>query len=458
MLNTIMTKCGEIRGTTCQWDGVVAYKGIRYATAKRWEYPTPVTHWDGVYEATEYGNCSYQPRAFYNEEEVIEKVFYYNEFRKGATYTYDDDCLFLNIWVPENATPTSKLPVIFYIHGGGYKGGCAHEKHFDGPVWPTKDVIAVTCNYRLGPMGYMCLPELETEAGHTGNYGMYDQICALQWVRDNIEAFGGNAEDITIFGQSAGAMSVFNLCISPLTDGMFTKAAMNSGGGVHKLMNSNATTKDRFEFWEKVMEDCGCKNVAELRALEAPKLFESFQKLMKSSPKYGMIASPCIDGISLTMSGLDAANQGIQKDIPYMMGSTSEDMMPVFIGGMAKDWCIRQDKQGKQPSYCWFFDRQLPGDENGAWHSSELWYFFGTLKNGWRPFTEHDYKISDAMATALCNFAKTGNPNGDGLPNWHPTTASQPKMMIWGEELPHMGKPNQFKLWKTMLTNKSVGE
>ena len=458
MSNTIMTKCGEIRGTTCQWDGVVAYKGIRYATAGRWEYPTPVTHWDGVYEATEYGNCSYQPRAFYNEEEVIEKVFYYNEFRKGATYTYDDDCLFLNIWVPETATPASKLPVIFYIHGGGYKGGCAHEKHFDGPVWPTKDVIAVTCNYRLGPMGYMCLPELEAEAGHTGNYGMFDQICALQWVRDNIEAFGGNADDITIFGQSAGAMSVFNLCISPLTDGMFTKAAMNSGGGVSKLMNSNATTKDRYEFWEKVMEDCGCKNVEELRALDVEKLFASFQKISKTSPKYAMVAAPCIDGIALTMSGLDAADKGIQKDIPYMMGSTSQDMMPVFIGGMAKDWCIRQDKQGKQPSYCWFFDRKLPGDENGAWHSSELWYFFGTLKNGWRPFTEHDYKISDAMATALCNFAKNGNPNGDGLSNWHPTTVSQPKMMIWGEELPHMGKPSQFKLWKTMLTNKNVGE
>ena len=232
MPNIIMTKCGEIRGTTCQWKGVTAYKGIRYATAGRWEYPEIVTHWDGVYEANKYGNCSYQPRAFYNEEEVVEKAFYYNEFRKGESYTYDDDCLFLNIWVPETATPESKLPVIFYIHGGGYTGGCGHEKHFDGPVWPTKGVIAITCNYRLGPMGYLCLPELEKEAGHTGNYGMFDQITALQWVKNNIKAFGGNPENITLMGQSAGAMSTLNLCISPLTDGLFAKAVMNSGGGV----------------------------------------------------------------------------------------------------------------------------------------------------------------------------------------------------------------------------------
>lgn len=452
MPDSIMTKCGEIRGTTCQWDGVIAYKGIRYATAGRWEYPNIVTHWDGVYEATEYGNCSYQPRAFYNEEEVIEKVFYYNEFRKGATYTYDDDCLFLNVWTPETATEGSDLPVIFYIHGGGYKGGCAHEKHFDGPVWPTKGVVAVTCNYRLGPMGYMCLPELEKEAGHTGNYGMFDQIAALQWVRDNISAFGGNPENITIMGQSAGAMSVTNLCLSPLTGGMFAKAVMNSGGGVHKLMDSSATSKDRFEFWEKVMEDAGCKTLAELRALDADKLFASFEKLRKSSPKYGMIAAPCIDGVALVGSNMKEAERGMAKKIPYMMGSTSEDMMPPFMLAMAKNWCV------KHGGYCWHFDRQLPGDENGAWHSSELWYFFGTLANCWRPFTEHDHKISEAMVTSLCNFAKTGNPNEPGSEIWKPTSASQKQMMIWGEQMPHMGKPSGLKLWKTMLTKKNVGE
>ena len=458
MPNTIMTKCGEIRGTTCQWDGVVAYKGIRYATAGRWEYPEIVTHWDGVYEADKYGNCSYQPRAFYNEEEVVEKAFYYNEFRKGETYTYDDDCLFLNIWVPETATSVSKLPVIFYIHGGGYTGGCGHEKHFDGPVWPTKGVIAVTCNYRLGPMGYLCLPELEKEAGHTGNYGMFDQITALQWVKNNIEAFGGNPENITLMGQSAGAMSTLNLCISPLTDGLFAKAVMNSGGGVHKLMDSKATVKDRFEFWQMVMDDLGIKTVKELRDLEVSKLFASWQRIKKTSQKYGMVASPCIDGIALTESGLAIAEKGEQKNIPYMMGSTSHDIVPPIVHGMAKNWCIMQDEQKKQPSYCWYFDRKLPGDDNGAWHSSELWYFFGTLKNSWRPFTEHDYKISEAMVNALCNFAKTGNPNDTGKNDWKPTTANQKQLMLWGEDMPHMGKPSQLKLWYTMFTNKAVGE
>lgn len=458
MQDTITTKCGDIRGTTCQWENVIAYKGIRYATAGRWEYPTLVSHWDGVYDATKYGNCSYQPRAFYNEAEVVEKAFYYHEFREGETYTYDDDCLFLNIWVPKSATPQSELPVIFYIHGGGYKGGCGHEKHFDGPVWPTKGVIAVTCNYRLGPMGYLCLPELETEAGHTGNYGMYDQIAALQWVRDNIREFGGNPDNITIMGQSAGAMSVQNLCVSPLTDGMFAKAVMNSGGGVSKLMSSKATTKDRYPFWEKLMTELNCQNVAELRKTDVKKLFEVFQRLSKESPKYGMIASPCIDGVALTESALETVQKGGQKNIAYMMGSTSEDMAPPIIGDMAHQWCVLQDNQKKQPSYCWFFNRQLPGDENGAWHSSELWYFFGTLANGWRPFTPHDYELSDRMSTALCNFAITGNPNDSGSSEWKPTTASQKQVMIWGDEQPHMGKTSKLKLWITMFTKKSVGE
>ena len=217
METIINTPCGPVKGGRCRLEGVTAYKGIRYATAGRWEYPKAVTGWEGIYDATSYGNCSYQARAFYNEEENQKKYFYYNEFRKGESYTYSEDCLFLNIWTPEGAKEGDCLPVLFYIHGGGYTGGCGHEKHFDGPVWPTKGVIGVTLNYRLGPLGFACLPELKQEAGFTGNYGLYDQLTAISWVRDNIASFGGDPENITIMGQSAGAMSVQQHVLSPLS-------------------------------------------------------------------------------------------------------------------------------------------------------------------------------------------------------------------------------------------------
>lgn len=455
---TIMTNCGEIRGTTCQWQGVTAYKGIRYATAGRFEYPVQVKHWDGVYDAVEYGNCSYQPRAFYEEEKMPEKAFYYNEFRKGEVYTYSEDCLFLNIWTPEGADRDSKLPVIFYIHGGGFTGGCGHEKHFDGPVWPTKGVVAVTCNYRLGPMGFLCLPELKEEAGHTGNYGLYDQVAALQWVQDNIAAFGGDPENVTLMGQSAGAMSVQQLCCSPLTDGLFAKAVMNSGGGVGKIFDSKATSEDNYPFWQDVMSRCGCKNIEELRAVEPERLFEGWQEAKAAQKKQGLSAAPCIDGVLLTDSPLTVAQEGKQKNIPYIMGSTSHDIVPPFIHKMAKGWCRLQAEQGKQESYCWFLDRKLPGDDNGAWHSSELWYFFGTLDNCWRPFTDYDRELSEKIVSYLCNFAKTGDPNGEGLVTWLPIQKGQSKILRWGEKEPYMGGVNMLYLTKIMMTNKAVGE
>ena len=116
--------------------------------------------------------------AFYNEEENLQKIFYYNEFRKGEHYDYGEDCLFLNVFTPDTAKEGDRLPVLFYIHGGGFTGGCGHEKHFDGPVWPSHGSIGVTINYRLGPMGFVCLPQLKEEAGVTGNYGLYDQLTA----------------------------------------------------------------------------------------------------------------------------------------------------------------------------------------------------------------------------------------------------------------------------------------
>lgn len=451
------TPCGPITGTGCQWPGVAAFKGIRYAEAGRWEYPRLVTHWDGIYDASQYGSCSYQPRAFYNEADVPEKAFYYNEFRKGEQYTYDEDCLFLNIWTPEDAAPGSRLPVLFYIHGGGFTGGCGHEKHFDGPVWPVHGVIGVTINYRLGPMGFVCLPELAKEAGHTGNYALYDQLAALQWVHANISAFGGDPDNITIMGQSAGGMSVQQLCFSPLAQPYFARAVMCSGAGVMKAMPA-ARPEDHYAFWQDVMARAGCENLEQLRAVSPAVLFDAWNSAKQADPKSGMAAAPVLDGRFMPKSGADTLAAGEQKNSPYLIGTTSEDVAPPIFFKMARDYCRAQADQGKQPGYCYFFDRQLPGDSNGAWHSSDLWYWFGTLANCWRPMTQKDYALSSEMVTALMNFCRTGNPNGDGLPEWLPIRKGQNKVMRFGEKQTHMGGVNMAKLAYTMATNKAVGE
>jgi len=446
----VNTPCGKVQGCPGRVSGTVAYKGIRYATAGRWEYPTQVTSWDGIYDATRYGNCSFQPRAFYDEEQNEKKYFYYNEFRKGETYAYDEDCLFLNIWTPEAAREGNNLPVIVYIHGGGFTGGCGHEKHFDGPVWPKENVIAVTINYRLGPMGFVVLPELKEEAGYTGNYGLFDQMAAISWVKDNISAFGGDPANITIMGQSAGAMSVQQHCLSPLTKGLFQKAVLSSGCGVSKMMMP-ASPEKFYDFWHSVMANCGCKTLAEFRAVAPEKLFDAWQQTKKEVKGGNQACSPCLDGRLVVGSGVDILAKRAQHRIPYMAGSNSHDLMPPLLYGMGKSWCKAQDV----PSYSWYFERNLPGDKNGAWHSADLWYWFGTLDNCWRPFEEKDRELSRLMVRYLCNFAKKSNPNGPGNSEW---VAAGDRSMLMGDKKPRMGKPNTLKQIYTMLTNKAVGE
>lgn len=456
MNTTRNTPCGPITGCGCQWPGVAAYKGIRYATAGRWEYPTPVTRWEGTYQATAYGAACYQPRSFYDEAQVPEKAFYYNEFRRGEHYDYSEDCLFLNIWTPADAGPDARLPVLFYIHGGGFTGGCGHEKHFDGPAWPTKGVVAVTVNYRLGPLGFACLPELSAEAGHTGNYGLYDQLCALQWVHDNIAAFGGDPDRVTLMGQSAGAMSVQQLCLSPLTRGLAAGAVMSSGGGVGEEFAATPAP-DHYAFWQAVMRRAGCADLAEFRALAPQALFAAWQQ-EKAADGGRMRTAPVIDGRLIPRDGMAAARRGDQLPVPYLMGSTSEDIVPPIVHRMAKGWCRLQADQGRPAAYAWFFDRRLPGDGNGAWHSSDLWYWFGTLDHCWRPMTAKDRLLSEQMVQYLTNFARTGDPNGGGLPRWEAVRKGQSRVLRLGEGETRMGGVNIAKLTHTMLTNKAVGE
>ena len=446
----VKTPCGEVRGCKGRVPGTVAYKGIRYATAGRWEYPTEITSWEGMYDATEYGSCCYQPRAFYNEEENKKKYFYYNEFRKGESYTYSEDCLFLNIFTPENANEGDKLPVVIGIHGGSFTGGCGHEKQFDGPTWPTKGVIAVTINYRLGPLGFLCLPELKDEAGKTGNYGLYDQLTAIKWVNNNIAAFGGDPDNITVMGQSAGAMSIQLHCLSTLAEGMFQKAVMCSGSGVSRFM-SYAPAEKRYEFWHAVMERAGCDDLASFRSISPEKLFDVWQTAKNEIKGGGMAAFPCQDGELVVGCGVDVLRKKKHIKIPYLTGTTSEDFISPMLFSLAKKWCKAQD----EPAFLWMFDRRLPGDNRGAWHSSDLWYWFGTLDNCWRPIEKKDYELSRQMTDYLTSFAKTGDPNSNGHPTWLP---GGKRAMRIGEGESRMGKVSKLKLWYNLFKSRSTGE
>lgn len=195
------TACGRIRGI--ENETYLEFRGIRYAKAERFEYPRQIKSWNGIYDATKFGDCAYQHRAF--DDDATVNAFYHKEFRKGLSFTYSEDCLFLNIWAPKNA---ENCPVLIYIHGGSFTGGSANEGHISGEKFAENGIITVAFNYRLGPFGFCSHPDLTDENGVCGNYGLFDQTLAIRWIKDNISSFGGNPDKITLMGQSAGAMSV----------------------------------------------------------------------------------------------------------------------------------------------------------------------------------------------------------------------------------------------------------
>ena len=288
----------------------------------------------------------------------------------------------------------------------------------------------------------------KAEAGRTGNYGLYDQLTAIMWVKHNIEAFGGDPDNITIMGQSAGAMSVQQHCLSPMSKGIFHKAVMCSGGGVSKMMTAAAPEKN-YDFWHSIMERCGASTLEEFKKVPVEKLFKVWQENKKVTMGGG--CSPCIDDELVVGAGHKILAADNQHRIPYLIGTTSHDVIPPILYSMAKKWCKKQDT----PAYLWFFERNLPGDDHGAWHSSDLWYWFGTLENCWRPFTDKDRAISDEMSDRLCAFAKTGDPNTADYVEWH---SGGKNALVLGDNDTVESNLSSFKLIKTMLTNEAPGE
>lgn len=423
MQTIVSTKQGAVEGYVS--NGTVIFKGIPYAAPPvgelRFRRPQEHEPWEGVLGCKEFGSSC--PQA-----DLGSMDFYGREFYDQPMPALSEDCLYLNVWTPESAGPDSKLPVMFWIHGGAFMHGTGSEKEFDGEDMARRGVILVTINYRVNVFGFFAHPELEAENGEhvSGNYGILDQTAALKWVRENIGSFGGDPENITVFGQSAGCMSVQTIISSRLSEGMLRRAILQSGGGLHAL-HETPGREQAHSTAKKLMDCLGVSTISELRQVPAEKLRDAAYAVSGG----GLSWTPHVDGWLLEDTTDRLALSGKIHDIQYMIGSLSED-----IGGSGllqkagAEFCQNQLALGRAPGYLYYFTRRLPGDDAGAFHSAELWYVFGTLSRCWRPWEDRDYELSGRMAGYWTNFAKTGDPNGPGLPRWEPYTAEGQKIVF----------------------------
>lgn len=405
----LTTPCGAIRGVdNGEW---VEFRGIQYATAGRFEYPVQVTGWGGVYDATEYGYCSYQHRAFEADDKV--NAFYHKEFRQGLSFQYSEDCLYLNIWAPKDA---ESCPVLIYIHGGSFTGGSSNEGHISGVNFARNGIITVALNYRLGPYGFCAHPDL-ADGAKCGNFGLFDQTAAIHWVRDNIAAFGGDPGRLILMGQSAGAMSVDIHLSNPLVRDCISGAILMSGAGLQRLLLKPLLPEKTVSFWNMVVKNAGASSVRKLKDIDAKTLYYAWLEACKAS-KFSMpYTFPVYDGVLLKKGKFSLESIA---DKPYILGQTATDMIPIVLQRINKKWAAYCEKSNQSKCYVYNFTRRLPGDDMGAWHSSDLLYAFSTLDFNWRPFETVDYEISAALSQAFAAFIKSGNPNCSALPQWQP--------------------------------------
>ncbi|MBR5019602.1 MAG: carboxylesterase family protein [Bacteroidales bacterium] len=432
--NPVLTvEGGRIQGVETGTPGVMVYKGIPYAAPPvgelRWKATQPVVPWDGVKVCDTFGAPSWQS--------AHAPGGYTPEFFFDGDPEFSEDCLYLNVWTPAAGKPKAKLPVTLWIHGGGYVAGWGSEPEMDGEEWARHGGVLVTFNYRLGVLGFLAHPALSAEnpQGVSGNYGMLDQIAALKWVKANIAAFGGDPDRITLMGQSAGAMSVQTLVTSPLSKDLIAGAIIQSGGGItERTLLGRAQFADAEAVGKAVMDWAGYTTLEEMRAVDPNECLTLPWRYLAATLQFPSgITSPVIDGATLPESFGDAALAGRIADIPYLIGGTLDDMAGLALG--IDRFCLTREATGNV-AYAYQFARRLPTDGRpdvleGAFHSSELWYMFKSLRFCWRPFTEGDYALAEQMITCWTNFARTGNPNGDGPETWTPCTAENPQFMVF---------------------------
>ncbi len=472
----VETPSGSLEGLWAdQGAGISVFRGIGFAQPPvgelRWRSPEPVEPWDGVKTAAESSPACWQPRNADNSP------YARGELARG------EDCLTLNVWTPAQAG--ERLPVMVWFHGGGHTSGVGSAKIFDGTAMARKGVLMVTANYRLGQLGFMAHPALTAESEHeaSGNYGLLDHVATLEWVRDNIAAFGGDPGNVTIFGQSAGSWSVCLLQASPLARGLFHKAIGHSGGcfGAPRphlaVTGGKATERSGHDAGLALAAKLGIKGegpetAAALRAVSAEDVIAT-----------GVRTQALVDGWVLPKLADEIFAAGEQNDVKVIVGSLSDEgstlfaSMPEtphdeFVAGLRKlygadtdaflaaykveidastkiasqaiaadrlfTWQMRawaRAMRGSNDVYRYFFSHSppvfrlyipdrpeldFPGGQRGAgaYHSGDLAYAFGNVGLVGVDWNDRDRELADQMSGYWANFAKTGDPNGGGLPRW----------------------------------------
>jgi para-nitrobenzyl esterase len=460
----VQTDKGEVEGAYTADQQVIAFKGIPYAAPPigdlRWKPPQPAAKWKRILPAKDFGNHCIQSNSY------PDMIFH----DPGPS----EDCLTLNVWAPAKAKRGS-LPVMVWIYGGGLLSGGTSENRQDGQFLAHRNVVIVSMNYRLGIFGFFVHPGLTAESPHhaSGNYGLLDQAAALAWVNTNIAAFGGDPNNVTIFGESAGSTSVSALMASPLARGLFTKAIGESGSA---FPGSNPATESREALENRnvafAQTAYNTSSLADLRKLSADEILHgATAKTTPPPPRFGI----SVDGYFLPDSVPNIYAAGHQAHIPLLagwnadeargqvlqaktpttietfkttaqtqFGPKAEDFLAVYpastdadavlsAGDFASDqfiafstwrWLEAQVATGQSPVYRYRLDLGSPGDDNhlailGAFHSDDIEYVFGTLDSRagakWRP---EDRALSEQIGSYWTNFARNGDPNATGLPTW----------------------------------------
>ena len=460
------TERGKVEGAASADSKIRIFKGIPFAAppvgALRWKAPQPAAKWSGVRKALEFGPRCMQTRVF---PDMI--------FRdKGPS----EDCLYLNVWTPA-ASAKERLPVMVWVYGGGFAAGSASEPRQDGENLAKKGVVVVSLNYRLGLFGFLSHPDLAKESGReaSGNYGLLDQVAALEWVRKNIAAFGGDPGKVTIFGESAGSFSVSALMGSPLAQGLFQRAIGESGAFFSSTLPLKPRAQTEAE-GSKFAESLGAGSIEALRAKPA-------EELMLAVMRYGAFRfSINVDGYFLPQDSYTIYGSGKQSHVPLLAGWNADEgsyrsifasdkptaenfaararkmfgdkadavlkLYPAetdeqakrsaqdlagdqFIAFSTWKWMELHAATGKSPVFRYEFDEAPPqpagaktGESRGAYHSAEIEFVFQALASKDLPWRPEDFKLSDVMSSYWANFAKTGDPNGPGLPEWRPYSAA----------------------------------